>query len=435
MDEFEQVLTRLDPPTADRVRPVLDLLFGEPGHRTPLSDLHQLGLQHFLWIRLPDAWFVDELEHHEIAWSFGDFLAAAGLQRYAAICRSQRTHEILSTWHVDPDEGARVAREAQQTSGVLPPDTGTLTFGSQTGNQEERTLTRVSRLLEDLIVRGELDPGSPRFKNQSLQAVETFLRTPTATYDGMAPAAVVQRERAALWAHRLSSRLRGFWDETLPMLEKAATVPPNVQLALGPVTAVLEAVRDGVTLTSAGYLPPKVAVALDDRFAWSEEYLRKTPRGEGDLPPLQWLHQHLREQRLLTKRGNRLTVSVEGRRALDDPLRLWRAVVAPSPRWRPGFEHDTLGLMAALLLADGSFSSDGLREELRRVLALKWRPPSGASLDEGITWVQLDWYRLGIVLGWWSDSRRHILSESGRAAATSLFWAVATQPQERRLHQ
>jgi hypothetical protein len=91
--------------------------------------------------------------------------------------------------------------------------------------------------------------------------------------------------------------------------------------------------------------------------------------------------------------------------------------------------------MAALLLADGSFSSDGLREELRRVLALKWRPPSGASLDDGITWVQLDWYRLGNVLGWWSDSRRHILSESGRAAATSLFWAVATQPQERRLHQ
>jgi len=67
----------------------LSWLIPEDGSLTGLS---QSEVQLFLWYRLPTKWLVDVREHHEIAWSLGDFFATAGLPRYAELCRAPLTH-------------------------------------------------------------------------------------------------------------------------------------------------------------------------------------------------------------------------------------------------------------------------------------------------------------------------------------------------------
>jgi hypothetical protein len=433
MDETEEALMALDEATATFARRAVEALMGAGGNRVPLSTLNQLDLQHFLWDSLPGKWLTDDdREQHEIAWALGDFFETASLERFAALCRDSRTHEIISAWVTDPEEGRRLAEKAQKESGLVPPDTALLTFGEVMQQQEARTHARVSEVLESAIGRGDLDPAGRGFKTRSRGLVEAFLNTPSMEYEGASPLNVVRRERTALWAHRLNPRVTPFWTEVLPALQAESLVPANLDLSLAPAKALLEAVGDGVTLTGAGYLPAKLAVALDERFAWTEVFTFN-PRGEGDIPPLQWLREHLREQRLLTTRGNKLTVSAEGRRCLGDAERLWRAVVTPLPRWRDDFAQDALAVMAACLIRSSLTSRDELVEEVAYILSGKWAISGDFSLEDSVEWARLEWYRLGRVLGWWDERspgrRRDLaLSSFGRAAAVSLFWSVAAAP-------
>lgn len=431
MHEVDILLARLDQESARLADSGLAWLLGARGERAPLSALSQAAVQSLLWDRLGRTSAGPESEVHEVAWALGDFFAQAGLGRYAAICRDSRTHEIIALWHRDAGAAAEAAERAQEASGVVPPEAAGFAFGDVLGPVEVRAFEGASRYLEEGIASGALDPGLRGFRAAARRRVERYLTTASPDFDGEPPRAAVWRERTDAWKGSFRDVPSAFWDRALPHVHELPAVPQRVQLSLAPAVALLEAVGEGVTLTDAGYLPTRLVAGLDERFGWSQEYSLGRPRGETDVPPLQFLHEHLRAQRLLTRRGRRLTVSAAGRDALADPAALWGSVTAPGPRWRPGFEHDALAILAVAQLRDPRLTGDQLLEEMVYLLAGKWRPEGGGSVEEGARWVQLEWYRVGLVLGWYDGRGRSLewrLSDLGRAAAARLFRSVATAP-------
>jgi hypothetical protein len=432
--EVDTLLEGLDRATASHVEPAVEWLLGGQDERLPLASLSQVDLQHFLWHKLPANWLTEDAEHHEIAWSLGDFFEAAGMDRYAALCRDQRTHEILAAWHRDPDEGATRCEQAQLESGVLPPDTELLAFGELMGELEAAAHHGASVCLEEGIATGALNPALRGFRTAAQRRVERYLRTASAEFGGRTPLESVWKERADSWRDSFRGVPAAFWDRSHGAILSTPAVPSGVELAVAPALALLQGVGEGVTLTEAGYLPPKLALALDERFGWSQDYALGRPRGEADIPQLRFLDDHLRAQRLLTRRGKRLSVSAAGQRALTDPARLWAAAVAPGPRWRPGFEQDALAVLAACLLSGERLTADLLHEEMTHVLRGKWRPAGGGRIDDDVRWVETSWRQVGVALGWWDDRRRGPevrLSAFGRAAAAAVFRTVATGPMRR----
>lgn len=236
------------------------------------------------------------------------------------------------------------------------------------------------------------------------------------------------------WTRSFPNVPAAFWQPALSGLGPRPGPPHRVAMSLASARALLEAVGDGLGLTEVGTLPAATVSALDDRFRWTEEFPWMRPAGEGELPPLRFLHEHLTAQRLLAVDGAWLRVTDAGRAALRDSGRLWWAVVDPAPRWTREFDQDTLGVMAAWLLRAGAFTPGRMTEEITHVLAAKWRPARRGSRDgvfDGASLVVQGWYQLGVPLGWWDTGRgpadRHP-NVFGRAAAAAVFRSVARRP-------
>lgn len=425
MADIRGVLAGLDPATVQRARAALSALTGES---EDLSALTQLDVQRFLWQTLPRQWEGRPREQHEVAWAVGDFLAAAGLDRYAALCRDRRTHDLLSAWLRAPAVGSRTAAALMRASGVDPPDTRLLTFGTVLTGQERRVHADASRSLEDAVARGALDPSSECGVRSS---TETFLSRPSPTYHGLTPREAVLHERAASWIRQLDPGIGPFWTDAFRRLGEEPDVPGNVTLSIAPAVALLQQAAAGVELTPEGHLPPPAVVALDARFGWTDKLPSHRPNDERAIPALLFVDFHLRQQKVITEHEGRLALTGAGGRCLTDPTLLWQLLVTPGPRWSDGFEQDALAVMAVCLLRQTALSGSRLTEQVASLLSHKWRSRDGDSLKPGVEWLRVEWYRLGVGLSWWELSWRpeqYRLSEFGRSAAAELFWAVAGQP-------
>lgn len=231
------------------------------------------------------------------------------------------------------------------------------------------------------------------------------------------------------WTRSFPAVPDAFWAPARDRLGPRPAAPAKAAHSLASARGLLEAVGDGVTLTSAGHLPAGTVQALDDRFRWTEEFPWMHPGHETDIPPLRFLHEHLAAQGLLTRGGRRLALTELGHRALADPERLWATVVDPAPRWTQEFDRDVLGVLAASLLRSGTFPPGRVAEEVTHVLAAKWRPAGAdgrGSVFDGVSPVVHSWYQLGVPLGWWDTGRgpadRHP-NVFGAAAAVAVFRA------------
>lgn len=240
------------------------------------------------------------------------------------------------------------------------------------------------------------------------------------------------------WIHSFPDVPTAFWLPALRALQRGAGLPERAALSLSSTRALLEAVGEGLELTRAGELPRGTVLALDDRFRWTEEFPWMRPGGEGDIPPLSFLHRHVVAQRLLERDGDRLVRTRLGEACLRDTGRLWRRMVDPAPRWSRGFERDALGVLAASVLRSADFALGRLGEEVAHVLSAKWRPAREDSLFDGASLVAQAWYQIGVPLGWWDTGRGPAdrrPNAFGRAAAVAVFRAVAgpAQPAEPRV--
>ena len=86
--------------------------------------------------------------------------------------------------------------EAIRSSGVEPPDTPLMSWGSVQGQAEHAARRRVSQALEQTVEAGELVPGQRGWKQLAVRITEVSLQLPRVELRGGSLLAAVGRPRA-----------------------------------------------------------------------------------------------------------------------------------------------------------------------------------------------------------------------------------------------
>jgi len=430
----ETLLADMDPSSADLARAAVGWMLREGGC---LTELGQVELQEFLWYQLPMKWMVETSELHEIAWSLADLFTAAGLHRYAALCRAPATHRLLDAWQDNDNEPARkTMREAIASSGVDPPNTTLMGWGSVLGVAEHSASRRVSQALEQAIDAGELVPGGRGWKQLAVRITEVSLTLPRLDLHGETMLAAVCRERGERWVAGYPAARQDLLAQILPLVHGEVAVPVEASECLTPLRWLLEHIGDGAVLTQAGWLPRALVLEANDTFGWFDLFGFKV-RTEIDLPELATLNELARRARLITRKGRKVSLSVTGRRALGDPSLLWRIVVADIFS-AATYEGEGAALAAATLVNAGMpLPRRSVEAKVGAGLEGRWRTDSGEALEQ---WSGLDATRdfgqLADVFGWieqdddWQN-RTWTLTSPGREAALLGLQLQARAPRNR----
>lgn len=370
----EQALRSLDPATRANAETALDSLLLE---EEDWSDLQQLRLQEFLWYALPTKWLTDAREQHEIAWALADLLEAAGLERYAALCRSGPTHELLALWARDRDVARRRMQDLMDASGVVPPATPALTWGAMLGVAEHRAHSLVSAALEAAIVDGTLVPGKRGWRTVAAGLSEQRLRGPDPSDEHESLLDSVEQERQAHWLADVQRRT-GITDDEVAELATALAGAADgaaftaVSASLDPLRWFLGQLADGVAMTTHGYLPRQLALDANERYGWFDLSPAFKVRGERDLPELTLLHELSRESRLVALKQRRLRLTARGRSALGDDDALVGAVLGhlfTSDTW----SGDSAVGLALVLVCEEPSTRTEIDAALLRFLSQRWR--------------------------------------------------------------
>jgi hypothetical protein len=431
---LETLLADLDPSSADLARAAVDWLLPEGA---ALTQLGQIELQEFLWYQLPLKWLAETSELHEVAWSLADLFTAAGLERYAAVCRAPQTHLLLDAWQDSDHEPARrTMKKAVRSSGVDPPDTPLLCWGLVLGVSEQLARRRVSQALEQAIDAGELVPGERGWKQLAAHITEISLTMRRLDLRGGTLLQAVSRERGESWAAGYPAVRQDLLTQMLPLLDGEVAVPAAASECLRPLCWLLDHVGEGTTLTQAGWLPRALVLEADHAFGWFDLF-GLTVRTEADLPELATLDELARRARLITKKGRKVSLSAKGRRALGDPSLLWRIAVADIFSART-YEGEGAAMAAATLLrANMPVPYPTVEAKVGAGLVGRWRAVSGEALEE---WSGLDATRefglLANVFGWieqedGGQNRTWTLTSAGRQAALMGLQLQARTPRER----
>lgn len=113
-----------------------------------VSVITQERLQHFLWYGLPMKWLTDGEHHRRIASALARPLDLLDLLRYAALCRSATTAEVLDAYDRSDADGKKAFHRAHVASGIRPPDVDGLQWGSVMGLVDSDALSSTAELLE-----------------------------------------------------------------------------------------------------------------------------------------------------------------------------------------------------------------------------------------------------------------------------------------------
>lgn len=431
---IEALLAGLSPASADLARAALGWMLPEG---RSLAGLGQVVLQEFLWYQLPMKWMVETSELHEIAQALADLFTAAGLDRYAALCRAPETHRLLDSWREgDLEPALRLMKESILSSGVDPPDTPLMGWGSALGVAEFSASRGVSQALEQAIDTGEMVPGGRGWKQHAARITEVSLTLPRLDLHGGTLLQAVRRERAENWASGPPPARSDLLTEVLPLLDGEVPVPVEAAESLRPLLWLLDHIGDGFMMTRTGLFPGASLREANDAFGWFD-LVGLTLRTETDLPELLALHGLARRARLMTTKGRRGTVSAQGRLALRDPSLLWRIVVADIFAAET-YEGEGAALAAATMLRSStSLPRRALEASVGAGLEGRWQSEPGDGLGE---WAVADAMRdfgvLGDVFGWlehdddWQN-RLWALTSTGRLAGVLGLQIQAQSPRHR----
>jgi hypothetical protein len=420
----DQVLSQLPVGLRETARHALDWLLPEDD---PVDDLAAYDVLRFVWYALPMKWTADADELAEASEATAALLDEVGRARVAGLIRAPSTAEIHRRWLADDREAVARFTKAMADSGYDPPDTDLLTWGSVMGIDEVGVHAALARVLEQAVEAGTVVPGRSGWRRTQASLAEAWLTTPSLAHGGRTPVEVVHAERREAWLRGQHPRVR---DLVEPLLARPAEPPPDD--AARPLRWLLDRVGDGLTLTAARYLPTAVVAEAKQ---WYDDWLLPgfATRSESDLPPLLILREFAQGRKLLTRRGQRMTVSSAGRAALADPHRWWTTVVAG---WFGGADIVTQAaeVAAALMLHDASETD--VVDVAMEAVAPRYRHRDGSPADrrdiENALW---DWIRPGNSLGFIDYGRglnRHrTLADTGRAAATYGLRLQAHAPRTR----
>jgi hypothetical protein len=128
--------------------------------------LRRYDVQLFAWYTLPRKFLTDladKLETLELV-AFTLEQLSPDAANYAEICRSDATRDLLDAWEAEDPAVWRRFRELLESSGIEPPDTDQLVWGSVMGFDEARVREQVATALEHAIEDGHLNPGVRGFR-------------------------------------------------------------------------------------------------------------------------------------------------------------------------------------------------------------------------------------------------------------------------------
>jgi len=397
-EEVDAAVSRAErrrPDLAMAVQAMADALTAGEG----TEMIHQAALQQFLWWYLPRKY--PEEDWTGLAEAAAELLDELDMKRLAEIARSEQTAAVLAAWATGPDVGAKAFRAAHGSSGVEPPDTAELAWGSVMGSEEASALDAVERALGEAVATGELAPGTSRWRSDAVAITERVLTRPLAVPPGQSWASLVTTERVAHWIDSARHPSLGEWRSSVAnRLLNPIAAPPDPVGAIAPVHWLLElaGAPGGAELTQSNYLARATVLAAVERFGWWE--WSKAPRSEADVPQLSCLRQAAARLRLVRRRGRRLHLTSPGSELMANPAELWHAVAGETE------DGDAFTLavteVVGLRLIRGRAERDQLVADVTPILGAQgWSTTSGPITPDDVSyaiWAPLRWWRLFSVL-------------------------------------
>lgn len=309
-----------DAEAADDAQAALEWLTGDQG----LELVTQHCVQTFCWYELPAKWPPGLDGHVRATEALARVFDLLRMPRYAAICRSGQTREILAAYQDSLQSGMASYRRAIAASGIAPPDLPDFVWGQAMGSEEASAWLSASEILELAVASGDLVPGKRAWKKRQRDLVRVHLEAAREELLGQSLAEVILSERAESWTsgHRSPTRYKAtaaianrlLHPVVLP-LEAADEPLSRWQWLLGELDA-------GIPLTQTGNLARAFVQRSAERFGWA---FSRPPATETDLYDLHQLRSLAAELRLTRKTNRTLTLTAKGRDLLADPARLWRA--------------------------------------------------------------------------------------------------------------
>ena len=427
-DRVLPLLESFDPRRSDDARAAWDWLTASGD----APDVKLRDLEYFLWYQLPAKFLTSEEYHRAVALALAELFSHLGYEDGAAVCRAPVTMHVLAEWERDRSSGYRALNRALDESGVEPPDTDVLAWGSVMTVVEASVFDMAAGVLEDAMRDGAFTPGTRGWKQAQAAVVRRFLTTPLHSLHGRTPLAAVHEERARLWAEPPGRPLRqAFLRDVREQVRSVPAAPPAVADHMRPLVKILEIAAAGPALTQVGYLPPGTVRELVTEFGWWD--WPGSPRSEADVHQIQTLTEFAKTAALVRRTRTSLRLTAAGRRALSEPAILWEQTVRALAAG-DGFIAAIRELLLVRLLR-GASEFDEVEREVVPVLAEQgWRPSSGAELTRDMvsfeSWEAIGPMNLlGIVdAGKWPD--RHLrLTDFGTSAARAILWHRATGPQ------
>lgn len=399
--------------------------------------VYQGDLQDTLWWRIPKR--LPEESWQEVVAAAAALFDELGLERYAALSRSDTTTEVLDAWARSPKEGHARATKARAASGVAAPETDLLAWGTVIGGAESEAMEAVERALEATIVAGELVPGGRGWKGKAAAVAERTLQASVDDVSGQSWLTLVTTERVESWLRANEptvQRLRqGVANRLLSPVDPPADVGPVVE----PMRWLLTHAADGIALTQSGYLAKVLVLEAVDRFDWWE--WDTPPRSEADVFQLELLRDAARLLGLVRRRGRTLSATAKAKALLDDPVGLWRLLAGSLGG---DDEYDQLvGELVAMSLLESPAHDEALAAMVRPVLdGLGWRADGQPLQHRQVVWAvweRIHWWRtIGVaehhVSRWDRETRRQVepattvLTAAGVTTALAYLRLRATRP-------
>lgn len=316
-----------DPPVAEAA----EIAWGWLVCDDDLEVLQQSDLQTFLWYELPREWRTDLAWHLFAAEALACLCDELGLARYAAVCRSEETEQVLRAWHHDAEDGVEAYRRAVHRSGLDPPDTDALAWGGLMSLEEVAARRHVAAALETAVADGRLVPGRSGWRQRQREVTAQALGEPVPGHPGdQTWQHTVITNRLEHWTGQLGAD-RPEWRRLTAPLERHLLWPVAVPEQAGEVVAPVQwllrraVADDGLRLTDRGNLAPELVRGIVEDFGW---WLPGAwpPSREDDAVPVLFLDELVRGQRWVYRRGRRLRPTRRGRALADDTEAAWRAL-------------------------------------------------------------------------------------------------------------
>jgi hypothetical protein len=431
--EIAPVLAKLagqDEAAAEDARAALEWIAGDQG----LALITQQRIQNFCWYELPVKWFVDLDDRLRVVAALAQALDLLQLPRYAAICRSGTTREVLSAYETSLAHGKAAFRRAATASGVMPPDLPDYQWGPAMGWEEASAWSSTAEFLEVAVASGDLVPGRRSWKARQQELVRAHLNVPQARLLGQTLAQVILTERAETWinARRSEIRRRILAAIANRLLHPAELPAPAAADPLPPLRWLLDQLDGGIALTQTGNLNRKFVQDNAERFGWD---FSSPPRTEDELYDLYQLRHFAQDLVLARRSGRKLTLTAKGRRLLADPGSLWHAAAAGLLGDNGFFVYVGELFLALLLDADSvpdrqitaTVGQAAAEEGFRETRTLE--PPDEHDVSRAIHETSNLCRALGLLAsdGDWRD-RSYGLTGTGRSTALEALRARATGP-------